>query len=82
MHGWPLVRHGIFPGQALTLVFSLCWAPSGRRGLGEMDGCALFQFPIEVMRKLGPFANTCANCAAESVVAGVGSMFSVFARAL
>ena len=51
-------------------------------GLGEMVGCALLQVGIEVMRKSAPFSNTYANCAAESAVAAVGSMFSVLARAL
>ena len=51
-----------------------------RESLREMDGCALFVSPIEVMRKSAPFSNTCANCAAESAVAAVGSMFSVAVR--
>ena len=71
-----------FPGQAEEPGFSLCEAPSGRGGLGEMDGRALFQFAIEVMGKPAPFLNTCANCAAESAVAAVRSMFSVLARDL
>ena len=56
--------------------------PSGRGGLGEMVGCALLRLRIEVMRKSAYSSNTCANCAAGSAVAAVGSMFSVLARAL
>ena len=41
----------LFPVRALAQG-SLCeWHPSGRGGLGEMVGRALFRFPIEVMRK-------------------------------
>ena len=47
-----------------------------------MVGCALLLVRIEVMRKSAYFSNTCANCAAGSAVATVGSMFSALARAL
>ena len=60
----------------------LCCDPSGRGGLGEIVGCVLLLVRIEVMRQSAYFSNTCANCAAGSAVAAVGSMFSVLARAL
>ena len=71
-----------FPGQALRPGLSLCCAPPLGNGVWvEMDGWALFLPPIEVMRKSAYFCNMCANCAAESAVAVVGSMF-VGARVL
>ena len=40
-----------FPGQALKPGSSLSLTPSGRGGLGEMDGRTLLLVRIEVMRK-------------------------------
>ena len=72
----------LFPVRLRSQGSRCVGTPSGRGGLGEMVGCALLQVGIEVMRKSAPFSNTYANCAAESAVAAVGSMFSVLARAL
>ena len=69
----------VFSPVRLSSQGSLCLSLS-RESLREMDGCAPPLLRIEVMRKWAPFSNTCANCAAESAVDAVGSMFSVTVR--
>ena len=51
-----------------------------RKNLREIDGRAFLWLRVKVMRNLASFSNTYLNCAAESDVALVTSIFSFLGR--